>query len=95
MRMMIRVLLITGALIMYGLNGDFAEANPPQESWWIYMYTDPTADPVRVLEITSDVDGLGQCEFYRDLLDDSLMEAIEGAFFTCVTEIDLALWEHV
>lgn len=90
MMTMVRVMLLAGAALIYAM-ADPAEASEP---WYIYMYASEHDTPVRVLEIASDVDGLGQCEFFRDLLDKGLQDAHRTVFFTCVTDIDLAVWEE-
>lgn len=84
MRLMTRVLLLASAILIYGL------ANSSEASdVWIYMYAHEDSTPVRVLEVTSETDTFGQCEFFRDLLDKSLGDAHESAFFTCVVPADL------
>ena len=60
-----------------------------EPTYWIYLYSHEYDKPQRVLEVTSDVDVLGQCVFFRDLLDVGLSKEHPSAFFTCVTESDL------
>lgn len=84
MRLKTRVILLISAIFIYG----FANSSEASDVW-IYMYAHEGSTPVRVLEVASDTDAFGQCEFFRDLLDKSLGDAHETAFFTCVVPQDL------
>ncbi len=84
MRLKTRAILLAAAVLIYGLANSSEASNV-----WIYMYAHEDSTPVRVLEVTSDTDAFGQCEFFRDLLDNSLGQAHESAFFTCVIPEDL------
>ncbi len=84
MHLKTRAILLAAAVLIYGL-ANSSEAGDV----WIYMYAHEDSTPVRVLEVTSDNDTFGQCEFFRDLLDNSLLQAHPSAFFTCVTNADL------
>lgn len=84
MRIRTRAILLVSAIFIYGL-ADSSEA----DDVWIYMYAHEASTPVRVLEVTSETDAFGQCEFFRDLLDKSLGDAHESVFFTCVVPADL------
>lgn len=83
---MYRLFLLLLALTFFLLGLHHAKAD---DSVWIYMYAHEYDEPQRVLEITSDVDKMGQCEFFRDLLDQSLGDVHESVFFTCVVPADL------
>lgn len=76
-----RAIILTLSLLVTSVHAN--------SSVWIYMYAHEDSTPVRVLEVTSDTDKSGQCEFFRDLLDKSLGDAHESAFFTCVVPADL------
>ncbi len=80
------IFLITLGFLL-GVLTKHVKAN--ESTYWIYLYSHEFDEPRRVLEVTSDVDALGQCEFFRDLLDVGLRKTHPSAFFTCVTETDL------
>ncbi len=87
---MIRVIVLVFGTFLFLMHHYSIRAD---DSVWIYMYAHENDTPQRVLEITSDTDKMGQCEFFRDLLDQSLADVHDSVFFTCVVPADLEMGE--